>query len=283
MEGSGDCGLVVKCRIRRGLRSQVDEEQPEATNGHAATIASFSLEELVAENRRLLEENGRLKKVEERLVRENAKLRKDMNVVKVKNREHKRQLQIAGAEVDRLKECYRTTMEERVALAEQLAVSDCAIQKGDVLSLSLQGPAKLPLEILLSIAGFVAGNNDYGTLLSLHIMSKRFKEETTPLFYETVLEPDIEYLCRKPESKLGLEVYRFTRYDHASRNGPTLIPSGTGFCIHGNISRSPTRKSFFQTSALSSSNHRIDVGDSPPSTRDSTCNSQLKYGSIVPS
>jgi hypothetical protein len=71
---------------------------------------------------------------------------------------------------------------------------------------------KLPIEILLNIAGFIAGNNDYGTLLAFCMASKQIQEETKSTFYETVLEPDTKYLLSKPGARLGLDAYRFTKY-----------------------------------------------------------------------
>jgi predicted nuclease with TOPRIM domain len=100
------------------------EEQQEADNAHAASITSLLRDALEKENRKLLEENERLRKVEERLMRENVKLREDGREVKAENWNQERQSQIDEAEIHRLRECYRVIMEEKVALAEQLAVSD---------------------------------------------------------------------------------------------------------------------------------------------------------------
>lgn len=71
---------------------------------------------------------------------------------------------------------------------------------------------KLPIEILLNIAGFIAGSNDYGTLLAFCMTSKQIQEETKSTFYETVLEPDTMYLLSESGARLGLDVYRFTKY-----------------------------------------------------------------------
>lgn len=85
-------------------------------------------------------------------------------------------------ELRRLKESYRALMDEKVTLAERLAVSALQTHTTMIPNSLPQGPAKLPLEILLLIAGFVAGNNNYGTLLSFCIMSKRIKEEMKSTF-----------------------------------------------------------------------------------------------------
>lgn len=115
---------VTTSRTRRGLRSQVEEEQQAAFDTRAASITSFSRDVLAQENRRLLEENEYLRKVEERLMQENAKLREDGRKMRAESRDHKRQSRIDKAEIDRLRECYRVTMEEKVSIAERLAVSD---------------------------------------------------------------------------------------------------------------------------------------------------------------
>lgn len=115
-------------RTRRGLRSQVEEERQAAVEVHAATIEPLSREKLADENRRLGEEVERLRNVEEQLLRENAKIREDRRNIKREKRNQKAQLDSAEAEVQRLQERYRVTTEEKVALAEELAVSnvDCA-------------------------------------------------------------------------------------------------------------------------------------------------------------
>jgi hypothetical protein len=218
MDRSEDGRPVAASGTQASSLLESDEQQQDQTSRYAAAIESLSREALAKQTRILMEEVNRLDEVEEQLSKEIVELRCVGGRLKRENEERKVQARWYEAEIDRWRERYMETLEEKVALAEQLTVSDCAKQEGDVLSLPLQGPAKLPLEIILIIAGFAAGNNDYGTLLSLHVMSKRIKQETTPVFYETVLEPDIDYLQRNSESKLGLEVYRFTRYAHASQH-----------------------------------------------------------------
>lgn len=44
----------------------------------------------------------------------------------------------------------------------------------------------MPLEILLNIAGFMAGANNYGTLLNFSLVSKLIREEVKPVLYETM-------------------------------------------------------------------------------------------------
>jgi hypothetical protein len=44
----------------------------------------------------------------------------------------------------------------------------------------------MPLEILLTVAGFVAGANNYGTLLNFSLVSKLIREEIKPVLYETM-------------------------------------------------------------------------------------------------
>lgn len=86
------------------------------------------------------------------------------------------------------------------------------------LNLLSQGLAKLPLDILLNIAGFVAGSNHYGTLLAFCYMSKRIKKETESIFYETVLISEVEDLHRESGSQKLLNTYRFTKYVHGFHN-----------------------------------------------------------------
>lgn len=64
---------------------------------------------------------------------------------------------------------------------------------------------------MLEIAGFIAGDNNYGTLLSFCLMSRGIKDETESIFYETVLATDLANLQREPGSDRNLEAYRYTK------------------------------------------------------------------------
>lgn len=124
MDPSGGGRSAATSHSRRGLRSQVDEERQAVEDAHAVTIEGLSREELASENRKLVEELERMKRMEEQLMRKNAELREDKRKVKAENMEQQRQLRSDGAEIERLRECYRATLEEKVALVEQLAVSN---------------------------------------------------------------------------------------------------------------------------------------------------------------
>lgn len=75
-----------------------------------------------------------------------------------------------------------------------------------------QGPAKLPLEILLLVAGFVAGDNNYGTLLSFCLMSSRIREETKSVLYETIMPSEYQRLLDGVPTQQYFETCRYTRY-----------------------------------------------------------------------
>lgn len=94
---------------------------------------------------------------------------------------------------------------EAVSVLEQVIVS--------ILTIPSQGLTDLPLEVLVVIARFVAGNNDYGTLLSLCLTCKVVKEELKSTFFETVLQPDINYLQRPRSGKgVRMDEYRHIKY-----------------------------------------------------------------------
>ncbi|KAJ9095217.1 hypothetical protein QFC20_006694 [Naganishia adeliensis] len=137
---------------------------------------------------RLRKDNKVLKEETKKLRELTEKLKDD--VEQVKKRETS-----ALAEVKRLKERYEDTWRDKAVLAEQIS-----------------GPATLPLEILLSIAAFVAGDNNYGTLLNFCLVSKCLKEEMKPIFYETtVFNGPLDILLQNGTSKFG-DVYDLTRY-----------------------------------------------------------------------
>jgi hypothetical protein len=94
---------------------------------------------------------------------------------------------------------------EAVSVLEQVIVS--------ILTIPSQGLTDLPLEVLVVIARFIAGNNDYGTLLSLCLTCKVVKDELKSTFFETVLQPDINYLQRPRSGKgVRMDEYRHTKY-----------------------------------------------------------------------
>jgi hypothetical protein len=70
--------------------------------------------------------------------------------------------------------------------------------------------------MLLEIAGFIAGNNDYGTLLSFTLMSKVIKQEMEPILYETVFVWNVKDLKREPEigGQEWLDAYKYTKCVH---------------------------------------------------------------------
>lgn len=190
----------ISTRTRTALRSQAGLEDTQIDGvgqlGQIQASIQEAQETLKAQNRRLSGEVERLKRTEERLEKDNARLRGNRRNLKDENAQLREMLAIAegkvaaleakgvidDSEIKRLQERYREVTDQKVALAEQLAVSFPERYVIIVLSLLSQGPAKLPLEILLTIAGFVAGNNDYGTLLSFCLMSKRIREETQSTF-----------------------------------------------------------------------------------------------------
>lgn len=147
-----------------------------------------------ASHRALLEERGkdtiledvqRLRKRKNRTEQDLLKSRQEMSWLKVEVEALRDRCSGQAEEIERLNGRHRALLDEKVAVAEQLAVSDHLTMTLSLILLS-QGPAKLPLEILLNIARFVVGNNDYGTMLSFSLMSKCIREETKAVFYETV-------------------------------------------------------------------------------------------------
>jgi hypothetical protein len=68
----------------------------------------------------------------------------------------------------------------------------------------------MPLEILLNIAGFVAGSNNYGTLLNFSLVSKLIREEIKPVLYETMWFTDSNGLPMDMGSKRHPE-YKFVK------------------------------------------------------------------------
>lgn len=65
----------------------------------------------------------------------------------------------------------------------------------------------------MTIAGFVAGSNNYGTLLAFSAASKRIRQEMEPVFYETLFIRDPKDLLKEPESggRKYLEAYKLTK------------------------------------------------------------------------
>ncbi|KAJ9120574.1 hypothetical protein QFC22_002503 [Naganishia vaughanmartiniae] len=139
----------------------------------------------VAEERKELEEDGqrawqdlvRMRRLKEKMLLENRELIRDTARLKGDVSRLTSALATSQAEVKRLKERYEETWKDKVALQEELS-----------------GPASLPLELLINIAGFVAGNDSYGTLLNLSLMSKRLRKETIPTLYETIIWNSKGYL-----------------------------------------------------------------------------------------
>jgi hypothetical protein len=68
----------------------------------------------------------------------------------------------------------------------------------------------MPLEILLNIAGFVAGANHYGTLLNFSLVSKLIREEVKPVLYETMWFTDSRGVPADMGSKRHPE-YKFVK------------------------------------------------------------------------
>jgi hypothetical protein len=67
--------------------------------------------------------------------------------------------------------------------------------------------------MLLEIAGFIAGENHYGTLLAFTLMSKTIKQEMEPLLYETVFVWKVIDLAREPgtNGREYLAAYKYTK------------------------------------------------------------------------
>lgn len=90
------------------------------------------------ENAELSAEVARLRKMEDRLERlkqENAKLQQDRRKLQAKNEEQEERLKSAGLDIERLQERYRAVMDEKVELAEQLAVSNSGMHNVVMLNL----------------------------------------------------------------------------------------------------------------------------------------------------
>lgn len=76
----------------------------------------------------------------------------------------------------------------------------------------VQGPATLPLDILLNIAAFVAGDNNYGTLLNFCLVSKCIKEDMKPIFYETRVFTGPQDVLLENGTDMFSDAYGLTRY-----------------------------------------------------------------------
>lgn len=143
---------------------------------------------------------GTVRGLKDRLYAENKVLRMELDALKKEvDQGRKREVQ-QERERDRLKGRYEDAWRERVLLAEQLAVSPSLVQRNHFVILTLlgsildsQGPASMPLELLLNIAGFVAGANDYGTLLDFSLLSKVIHQEFKPVLYETMWFADVKH------------------------------------------------------------------------------------------
>jgi hypothetical protein len=59
-----------------------------------------------------------------------------------------------------------------------------------LLTRSRQPPPTLSTETLTTIAAFVSGNNDFKTLASMSLMSKKMAQEIKPMLWETVVWND---------------------------------------------------------------------------------------------
>lgn len=68
----------------------------------------------------------------------------------------------------------------------------------------------MPLEILLTITGFIAGANNYGTLLNFSLVSKLIREELKPVLYETMWFADGRRLAYEG-TKRHSDTYKFTK------------------------------------------------------------------------
>lgn len=64
---------------------------------------------------------------------------------------------------------------------------------------------------MVNIADFLAGANHYGTLSSFCLISKRLKEETKPVLYETIFLSEQEIKrCEEGRTRKA-DVYRFAK------------------------------------------------------------------------
>ncbi|KAJ9105517.1 hypothetical protein QFC21_001888 [Naganishia friedmannii] len=161
----------------------------------------------VAEERKELEEDGqrawqdlvRMRRLKEKLLLENRELIRDTAKLKGDVSRLTTALATSQAEVKRLKERYEETWRDKVALQEELS-----------------GPASLPLELLMNIAGFVAGNNSYGTLLNFSLLSKRLRAETIPTLYETII------WSSKGKSDPSVHSRKLSNYRHTNSTPPDI-------------------------------------------------------------
>jgi hypothetical protein len=143
---------------------------------------------------------GLMRSLKDRLYGENKVLRAELDALKKEVEQGRKREAQHERERDRLKGRYEDAWRERVLLAEQLAVSPSLVQRTHILILTLlisildlQGPASIPLELLLNIAGFVAGANEYGTLLDFSLLSKVIHQEFKPVLYETMWFADVKH------------------------------------------------------------------------------------------
>lgn len=168
-------------------------------------------EDLEVENQRTWEELDRIRRWKDRLRQENKSLRKETESLRREVKELKKRDEDSRAEIKRLKGRYEDVWHDKVVLAEQLSVSTGSASLLIRILNSLQGPATLPLEILLNIAGFVAGGNHYATLLHFSLASKRIKEELKPVFYETMVFDGSRALAFEPGTRQHLDAYKYTK------------------------------------------------------------------------
>ncbi|KAJ9100756.1 hypothetical protein QFC19_005495 [Naganishia cerealis] len=145
--------------------------------------------ELEDDNERALSDLSRVRAWKDKLLSENRELIRDTARLKAEVSSLTASLNSVQAEVRRLKERYEGTRRVEVALEEELSASKAYTLANLRLtpSIRVQSPASLPLELLSNVAGFIAGGNNYGTLINFSLMSNRMWQETLPTLFETVV------------------------------------------------------------------------------------------------
>jgi regulator of replication initiation timing len=131
---------------------------------------------------------GTMRSLKDRLYGENKVLRAELDALKKELDLGRKREAKQKTERDRVTARYEDAWRERVLLAEQLSVSSvlCLSDRSLPDTDSVKGPASMPLDILLTIAGFLAGSNEYGSLLNFSLVSKVIHQEFKPVLYETM-------------------------------------------------------------------------------------------------
>lgn len=79
----------------------------------------------------------------------------------------------------------------------------------------MQGPLTVPIEVILNIAGFLAGDNNFGSLFNFSMMNKRVRQECLPTCFETLVpRKNDEWMMIFKEAMSGVipSEWRFCKY-----------------------------------------------------------------------